>query len=236
MDEHNTPSDHTAHTADQSPDQDPVMQVLDDGIDYTPVQQPGVNRQTSARPKHTAGAKQFPAPSPAQTAIDEPRDNPEQRVALSGKQVIQQAMVRLLVLARREVLLVLPTMHELFDDEQMSQGLLDFVRDSPKREVLILINSLADQQASTHQLIKLAQRISSRIQLRQATSLLEPPVMGSDYLVVVDRMHVLRIDDIDKYTGWFDLNYASRAQQYAVSLLQQWPKAREVAEFRQFIL
>ncbi|MCP6711618.1 hypothetical protein NL489_30155, partial [Klebsiella pneumoniae] len=79
--------------------------------------------------------------------------------------VLQQAIVKLLGLARREVLIVLPSMHELFDDARSGQGLQDLIKPSPRREVLMLLNSLADQQATTHQLIKLAQRISSRIQL-----------------------------------------------------------------------
>lgn len=164
------------------------------------------------------------------------RADTDQQVAISGKAVIQQALIKLLGLARREVLIIFPSLHDLFDDEQISRNLLDFVRDSPKRDVLILLNNLADQQASNHQLVKLAQRISSRVQLKQTASLLETPVMDSDYLVVIDRSHILRIDDIEKYSAWFDINYPSRAQQYAASMLQQWPRAREIAEFRQIIL
>lgn len=220
---------------------DPAGEV-NDGIDYVPVRvQADANAARILKVDTSEAFKQsnYLASSSAQNADEDStgeKQSADQRVAIAGKDVLQQAMVKLLGLARREVLFVLPSMHELFDDPRIGQGLLDFIKPSPRREVLMLLNSLADQQATTHQLIKLAQRISSRIQLKQASSLLEPPVMESDYLIVIDRTHILRIDDIDKYSGWFDVNFASRAQKYAGSLLQQWPKAKEITEFRQFSL
>lgn len=227
---------------EQSIDTNDPAGELNDGIDYIPVQvQADANTARVVKVENPEVLKQskHSAHSSTQKADEDStgeEQSPDQRVAIAGKDVLQQAIVKLLGLARREVLIVLPSMHELFDDARIGQGLLDFIKPSPRREVLMLLNSLADQQATTHQLIKLAQRISSRIQLKQASSLLEPPVMESDYLVVIDRTHILRIDDIDKYSGWFDVNFASRAQKYAGSLLQQWPKAREITEFRQFSL
>lgn len=231
------------------PDQITDAGEHDDGIEYIPVHVKIGTASASAESRHTP-VQSVPMadvhPDGFYNKIsDEAMPDNEaatasqqanQQVAISGKDVIQQALVKLLGLARREVLIIMPYMHELFDDKRISQGLLDFIRHSPKRDVLMLLNSLADQQASTHQLVKLAQRISSRVQLKQVNSLLEPPVMESDYLVVIDRMHILRIDDIDTYSAWFDVNFASRAQKYAASLLQQWPKAKEIAEFRQFKL
>lgn len=235
-----TPADQVADT-DQS----------NDGIDYIPVQPKAAKVSSVNHGMAIAAAPDLspipvspdrkqpdhPQPSHKQTDSHQAESLAEpQQLAISGKDVLQQAILKLLSIARREVLVMLPSMHLLFDDARIAQALLDFIRYSAKRDVLILLNTLADQQATTHQLIKLAQRIPSRIALKQASSLLEPPVMVSDYLVVVDRTHILRIDDIDKYTGWFDLNQASRAQKYTASLLQQWPKAQEIAEFRQFTL
>ncbi|RYY79474.1 MAG: hypothetical protein EOO69_06865 [Moraxellaceae bacterium] len=227
---------------------DPAIDLDDDsrdkGIEYVPVAvrvapielpdtQPIVIKQAEIE-AHTAIDLTMQQPIQPRPTDTEPL--PDQRIAISGKDVLQNTIIKLLTLARREVLLILPSMHTLFDEAQIGQRLLDFIKYSPKREVLILLNNLADQQATSHQLVKLAQRISSRIQLRQASSLLETPVMETDYLLVIDRTHILRIDDIDKYSGWFDVNFASRAQQYAASLVQQWPKAKEIKEFRQFTL
>lgn len=161
---------------------------------------------------------------------------PTQAVALSGKQVLQQAIIKLLTLARREVLIVLPGLAALFDDEQISEHLIGFVRESRKREAWILLNSLSDQAASNHQLVRLAQRLPSRIPFRQVQTLLEPPVSNSDYLLIVDRQHILRIDHIERLSGWLDLANPVRAEQYTESLLKQWPKAKEIAEFKRFIM
>lgn len=161
---------------------------------------------------------------------------PTQAVALSGKQVLQQAMVKLLTLARREVLIVLPGLAALFDDEQISEHLISFVRESRKREVWILLNSLSDQPASSHQLVRLAQRMPSRFPFKQVQTLLEPPVATLDYLVIVDRQHMLRIDRIESLSGWFDLANPVRAEQYAESVFKQWPKAKEIGEFKRFMM
>lgn len=229
-----TPPDHIVNT-DQS------AEDLNDGIDYIPVQLQAATayRVNTARLPEFEQAKRMADAKKATARLTKQQSSTDQRMAakeVSGKEVLQQAMLKLLGLARREVLLVVPAMHELLDNEQIGQSLLDFVRFSAKREVLILLNSLADQQATSHQLVRLAQRIPSRIPLKQTSNLLEPPVLPSDYLLVVDRTHILRIDAIDQYAGWLDLNFASRAQKYAASLLQQWPRAREITAFRQFIL
>lgn len=252
-DARSTPPDPVSHADDPAMDLDDDS--IDKGIEYVPVTvNPVVARVDAielpdAQPDaplvatrqadieaHTANDNDLATQQPPQSHINNTEPLPDQRIAISGKDVLQNAMVKLLTLARREVLFILPSMHTLFDDEQIGQRLLDFIKYSPKREVMILLNNLADQQATSHQLVKLAQRISSRIQLRQASSLLETPVIETDYLLIIDRTHILRIDDIDKYSGWFDVNFASRAQQYAASLVQQWPKAQEIKEFRQFTL
>lgn len=240
-----TPPDPISHADDPAMDLD--HDSTNQAIEYVPVMldpvavhvasielqdaQPIAISQTDLKAQAAIGSQQ-----PDQSLSIDTELLPDQRIAISGKDVLQNSIIKLLTLARREVLFILPSMHTLFDHEHIGQRLLDFIRYSPQREVLILLNNLADQQATSHQLVKLAQRISSRIQLRQTTGLLETPVMETDYLLIIDRTHILRIDDIDKYSGWFDVNFASRAQQYAASLVQQWPKAKEIKEFRQFTL
>lgn len=177
-----------------------------------------------------------PTPNPIDTTFEPPKPENAQQIAISGRNTIEQAIVKIIGLARREILLVLPQMHELWNNEEIGQKLLDFVRYSAKRDVFILMNSLDIQTNPNHQLVRLSQRLSDRIHLKQATALLETPVMDSDYLMIVDRQHMLRIDDIDKLTAWFDADFAARAQNYADSFLLHWPKAREIAEYRRFML
>lgn len=162
-------------------------------------------------------------------------ENAEQ-VAISGKTSIEQTIVKAIGLARREILIVLPQMHPLWDNQEISQSLTDFIRYSPKRDVLILVNTLEAQTYPNHSLVRLSQRLSSRIQLKQVTMLLEKPTMDNDYLMIVDRQHTLRVDDINKMSAWFDANVAARAQSYAESFMLQWPRAREIAEYRRFLL
>ncbi len=159
-----------------------------------------------------------------------------EQVAVSGKTNIEQAIVKIISLARREILIILPQMHALWDNEEISQSLINFIRYSAKRDVLILMNTLDIQATPNHSLVRLSQRLSTRIQLKQVTTLLEKPVMDNDYLIIVDRQHTLRIDDIDKMSAWFDANIAARAQNYAEGFILQWPRAREIAEYRRFLL
>ncbi|XID75953.1 hypothetical protein ACF3NA_05365 [Alkanindiges sp. WGS2144] len=159
-----------------------------------------------------------------------------QQLAISGREVIRQSTVKLIGLARRQILMVMPALPAVWDDDNIAQSLLDFVRSSAKRDVMLLINNLDNQPAYTHQLVNLSQRVSSRIQLKQVNNLLEPPIMVSDYLMIIDQQHLLRIDDMERSSAWFDVHFASRAQQYAASFLLQWPRAKEVKEFKQFHL
>ena len=159
-----------------------------------------------------------------------------EQLAISGEATIQQSIVKLIKLARREILIVLPQMHRLWDDSDISQGLVDFIRYSAKRDVCILMNSLDVQAEHAHHLVRLSKKVSSRIQLKQVSTLLEKPVMSTDYLMIIDQQHILRINDIERFSAWFDVNCAARAQKYAGSFFLQWPRAREITEYRQFVL
>lgn len=160
----------------------------------------------------------------------------DEHVALAGRHVIEQAVLKLLQLARREIMMILPALPDFLNEQAINQQLLDFVRDSAKRDVLLLLNTLEDQPTNNHLTVKLAQRLPSRIQLRQTMAMVEAPTRPTDYIIIVDRRHMIRIDNIEQYRGWFDINSAARAEQYAASLLQQWPRAKEISEFRQFHL
>ena len=164
------------------------------------------------------------------------QSNNAEQLAISGQTNIEQAIVKIIGLAKREILIILPQMHALWDNEDINQSLMDFIRYSAKRNVFILMNTLDIQAHPNHSLVRLTQRLQNRIQLKQVTTLLEKPVMDNDYLMIVDRQHTLRIDDIDKMSAWFDANLAARAQNYTESFMLQWPRAREIAEYRRFLL
>ena len=159
-----------------------------------------------------------------------------QQVAISGKTALEQVIVKIIGLAKREILIILPQMHELWNNDNITQSLVHFINYSAKRDVLILLNNLDVQTNPDHYLVRLSQRVPNRIQLKQVSALLDKPIMRNDYLIIVDKQHTLRINDIDKYAAWFDANIAARAQNYAESFILQWPKAHEITEYRQFTL
>lgn len=156
-------------------------------------------------------------------------------VELDNAQAIQQAAVKLIALARREVIILLADFHPVLNEQDIAQALVDFITDSPRREAIILLNNLEDQKHSSHALVRVAQRLS-RVPLKQASSLLEPPIKAENYLIISDRRHVLRIDNIDHHHGWLNLDNGPYASPFVDRIFQQWHTAQEIREFRQFLL
>ena len=163
---------------------------------------------------------------------------PEQdanHVEISSEAALQQSVIRLIGLARREVMIVLPSFHPVLNQQDIAQVLLDFITDSPKREAMIVLNTQEEQKHSSHALVRVAQRVS-RVQLKQVSSLIEAPVKAEHVYIISDRKHVLRIDHIDQNHGWLNLDNAPYASPYVERIVQQWHTAQEIREFRQFLL
>lgn len=160
----------------------------------------------------------------------------EQVATIEGKMVVQQMVSKIIQLARRELVIVIPEVSDLLDHAEILQAISQFLLDSSKREVQILLNTLDPQIAPSSGLIKLFQRLPSRIQLKQVTSLLENPVQPKDVLLIADRKHTLRVDNLSSFHAWVDLDNEARAKKYLESIHRQWAYAQEVAEFRQFFI
>lgn len=155
---------------------------------------------------------------------------------IEGKLVVQQMITKMIQLAKRELVIVIPEVSDLLDHVEILQAISQFLLDSSKREVQILLNTLDPQIAPSSGLIKLFQRLPSRIQLKQVSSLLENPVQPKDVLFITDRKHTLRVDNLSSFHAWVDLDNEARAKKYLESIYHQWPYAHEIAEFRQFII
>ena len=154
---------------------------------------------------------------------------------ISSEAALQQAAIRLIGLARREVMVVLAGFHPVLNEQAIAQALLDFITDSPKREAMLVLNTLEEQKHSSHALVRVAQRLS-RVPLKQVSSPIEAPVKAEHFYIISDRKHVLRIDNIDQNHGWLNLDNAPYASPYVERILQQWHTAQEIREFRQFLL
>lgn len=163
------------------------------------------------------------------------QQQPFQHLELDTKEAIQQAVLKIIELTRREIIVVLPTFHHALDSNDIYQAFIHFITDSPKREIMIILNNLADQQPTSHALVRLAQRLS-RVKLKQVTHLIELPIKDTDYLFICDHKHFLRIDQIEQNHAWLNLDYAPRAIQLIERIMPQWHTAQEIKEFRQFML
>ncbi len=165
-------------------------------------------------------------------------DTPEQdanHLELSNEAAILQSAIKLIGLARRDIIIVLAKLHPLLNQQDIAQALVDFITDSPRREVTILLNNTDDQQHSNHALVRVAQRLS-QVKLKQVSSPVEPPVKAENYLLISDRKHVLRIDNVEQHHAWLNLDNAAYASPFVDRILQQWHTAQEIREFRQFLL
>lgn len=143
---------------------------------------------------------------------------------------LQHAARQLVGMARREILLLTPDLEpERLNDPVLAQALLDFLRESPRHQVMILISSDARWVPAPHALAQLHQRLPSRLPIRQVR---ETEGTG-EQVMWVDGRHRLSAQKNERgWSGWLYPNDVMRGSEARTQFLQRWQRAVEVPDLR----
>ncbi|MFI2809888.1 hypothetical protein [Microbulbifer sp. JSM ZJ756] len=144
------------------------------------------------------------------------------------------ALVELLQGARRRVFIFSGHLaHELYSDHLVAGAISEFARRSRYAQLQILVRDsdrLAREFNRTH---NLAQRLSSRIQLRCINATAETPQME---FVLGDTRDVLLREDREQWLGVYAADDRVRARRLAETFQQQWEQASEDPALRRLFL
>lgn len=151
-----------------------------------------------------------------------------------GLPALQLAARALVQHGTRELLLQTPDLEpERFDDADFAHALSLFVRSSRYAQACILIGQAQPITLSSHALIRLHQRMPSRVQLRQ--------VCADD----VNNQRELWLDGCDglrvlqgnpTWQGWLYRHSAAAISPARDLFWQRWQRAKPAPELRQFVL
>lgn len=159
---------------------------------------------------------------------------PLARVFCPDLPALQHAARQLVGLARREVLILTPDLEpERLSDPELAQALLDFLRESHRHTVQVLISSDARWMPGPHALVQLHHRLPSRLQIRQVRD-----TEGTGEQVIwVDGRHRLSAQKNERgWSGWLSPDDLSRGQEARTQFLQLWQRAVELPDLRRLSL
>jgi len=156
-----------------------------------------------------------------------------QRQHLAGADVHLYA-VDLIQNAEREVLIMVSNFVQgQFDDVDLTAVLSVFARSSRYAQVSILVTSTQRIVPNSHAILRLQQRLSSLVQIRQVL-----PDDASDLdLLLVDQRHLLKLQ-LERHgmTAQRIQHAVPHAKQLSDQFLFWWQRAQPIAELRRLSL
>ncbi len=121
----------------------------------------------------------------------------------------------------------------VYGDANYVQAISDFVRSSRHIHMQILVKDTKRAIEYGHPLVKLAQRLSSKIQLRKLTQQPNNQEMG---FMLGDTSKLLYKNDDSHYRGFFNSAAAREVKQLREEFNYLWQYAEPEPEFQQFFL
>lgn len=141
-----------------------------------------------------------------------------------------QFAVSLCLSASRYICILSPQLdHAAFNNSNLVDALSALARSSAQTQVRILINDSRQLVARGHQLLQLARRIPSTVQLRK---LVEHPGWNNETLVIRDRDGVLYKPGDADHDAFYEPDSRSAARRHLVLFDELWRFSEEDASLR----
>lgn len=118
---------------------------------------------------------------------------------------------------------------ERFNNDGFADALSAFARSSRFTDTRILVGDPAIAVRWGHRVVKLAQRLSSKILIRQ---LHEEDQEKASAVIVADHIGLLRRDTTANLTGMIASKSIPHAQRAHDKFIEQWERAHEISDFR----
>lgn len=144
------------------------------------------------------------------------------------------ADLRMIQQARRSICLLTPDLEpSRFDNEEFLEALSAFVRSHPRATARIVVGDPLLCVQTGHGIIRLMQRLSSKISIRQA----DPDRYdGKDAFLVADGTGIVRRQGLDSYAGYVDAKSLSTAPTLVRQFDELFEFGKEIADFRRLAL
>lgn len=119
--------------------------------------------------------------------------------------------------------------HAVYDTAQLEEALFRLVRSGPRAHVYILLRDSDKAVKNGHRLVKLAQRLSSKVQIKS------PDHQYGDYnesFLVVDETGLIRRPLADRYEGTASFKDPLNARDRARFFLEVWERSSADLQLR----
>lgn len=153
---------------------------------------------------------------------------------LSSLEQFQEALVSLAQRTRRELAVFSPSLDPLlYEQEDFEQALSLLARRHRLTRVRLLVRDSQPIAERGHMLLRLAQRLPSKIELRKLTNDIETRAIS---FVLGDRQELLYQNDMEQYRGFWDSNAAAQVKTLKETFDRAWNTAEEDPRLRQLLI
>ncbi len=135
---------------------------------------------------------------------------------------------------RRELFILTPDFEaERYNDREFADALSAFARRSRNSDVRILLGDPAIAIRWGHQIVRLSQRLPSKLRIRQLNQEdFDTSAEQQQAWIVADSIGLLRRDGREGYKGMLSAKAIPHAQRARDRFMEMWERSREIADFR----
>lgn len=147
-----------------------------------------------------------------------------QRQVIEGRQDAVAACLQLVEQARREICFFAPSLDKhLLDNSAVLEAISRFARSSRFSQVRVLVHSTNDAISKSHQLLPLAQRLSSHIAIHQCDRDDEDQI---HLCLLIDDNAVMYCSDPLRYQGYMAVDDRARNLQLKQAFDAMWARSQ----------
>ncbi len=163
-----------------------------------------------------------------------PPDAPRQPELIDGPEAFRQALIHTAQNTRRSLALFSPDLaHEVYDLPELAEALSEIARRHRQARVRLLVRDTRALVDQGHGLVRLAQRLPSKIALRRLRNDIETKAVA---FVLGDRDLLVYQNDPDNYQGFREEQAAARVKSLGEIFDRAWETAEEDPRLRQLAL
>lgn len=153
---------------------------------------------------------------------------------IDGPEAFRQALVSLAEQTRRQLVIYSPDLaHEVYDDPALSEAISAIARRHRQAQVQILVRDTRVLVEYGHGLVRLAQRLPSKVTVRRLVNDIETQAIA---FALGDREQLVYQNDPDNYRGFQDCQAAARVKTLREVFERAWETAEEDPRLRQLTL
>ncbi len=153
---------------------------------------------------------------------------------IDGPEAFRQALIDTAQSTRRALSLFSPDLaHDIYDFPELTEALSRIARRHRQARVRFLVRDTRTLVDQGHGLVRLAQRLPSKIALRRLTNDIETKAVA---FVLGDREQLIYQNDPDNYQGFREEHAAAQVKSLGEIFDRAWETAEEDPRLRQLAL